>query len=214
TAAPFKEGDVVQKGQLLFQIDKRPYEADLNQAQANLNVAIADRNLFKRNADRIQKLPPDNTTREEYETVLAAYEKAGAQVAAAQAAVERAKLNLSFCSVTAPETGRISRRLVDPGNLVNADSTLLTNMVVENPIYAYFDVDERAFLDIISYIVPREASWVEGMRLPVLVRVTNEPEFERLGYVDFVDNRVVATTGTVRMRGVFANPQYALKPGL
>jgi RND family efflux transporter MFP subunit len=103
---------------------------------------------------------------------------------------------------------------VDPGNLVNADNTQLTTLVVENPIYAYFDVDERTYLDILSYIAPGQATWAEGMKQPVLARVSNESEFERLGYIDFIDNRVVATTGTVRMRGVFQNPQFALKPGL
>jgi RND family efflux transporter MFP subunit len=215
TDAPFKEGDPVEKGSVLFQIDKRPYEADLNQAKANLNVAIADRNFQEKNAERYGKLVPINSvSREEYETVIAAAEKAVANVAAMQAALARAKLYLDYTDVVAPLSGRISRRFVDPGNLVTADSTALTTIVAENPMYAYFDVDERTYLDLLTQTMPGKSSGKEGLHLPVLMRLANEEEFETVGYVDFVDNRVVATTGTVRMRGVFENAKGQLKAGL
>src|SRR5205085_4132444 len=119
-AAPFKEGDVVKEGQLLFQIDKRPYEADLNQAEANLKVSIADRNFQEKSVERYRKAGAANVSREETETAQAALEKAIAKVGADQAAVERAKLYLGFTSVKAPQSGRVSRRFVDPGNLVAA----------------------------------------------------------------------------------------------
>jgi RND family efflux transporter MFP subunit len=215
TDAPFKEGDFVKKGQLLYQIDKRPYEADLNQSQANLNLAIADRNLQEKNAERIKKaLSSNSASREEYETVLATFEKSAASVSAAQAATDKAKLYLDYTAVTAPVTGRVSRRFVDPGNLVNADNSLLTTIVAEDPIYAYFDVDERTYLDLLGLIAPGQKSWSEGLKLPVMVRLANEAEFERAGVVDFVDNRVTATTGTVRMRGKFSNEKGRLTPGL
>jgi RND family efflux transporter MFP subunit len=217
TEAPFKEGDYVKEGQLLFQIDTRTYEADLNQAEANLNVALAERNFQKRNAERARRLIAVKAiATEDLETTLAACDKAIATVGAMQAARDKAKLYLDYTHVTAPLTGRISRRFVDPGNLINADNTILTTIVTENPMYAYFDVDERTYLNLLQSIAPGQTSWSEGLRPPVMMRLANEEDFARdkVGVVDFVDNRVVANTGTVRMRGVFQNPRGLLKAGL
>lgn len=215
TEAPFKEGDLIQKGQLLFQIDKQPYLADLNQSIANLNVAIADRNFQEKNVERVKKLFNDKVVSpEEYETAVAAYEKSMASVAAMEAARAKAKLYLDYTTVTAPFTGRVSRRFVDPGNLIKADDTVLTTLVSEKPIYAYFDVDERTYLDLLATVAPGQTSWIEGLKLPVMIRLANEPEFEQVGVVNFVDNRVTATTGTVRMRGLFDNAKGTLKAGL
>jgi multidrug efflux system membrane fusion protein len=215
TSVEFKEGEIVKEGSLLFQIDVRPYKADLNQAEANLKVALADRDLQKRNAERAKTLLPSNAiSKEDYETVHAASEKSGATVGAMEAARDRAKLYLDYTRVIAPVTGRISRRYVDPGNLITADNTVLTTLVTENPMYAYFDVDERTYLDLLAHVAPGRSSWYEGLKLPVMMLLANEKEFEKVGIVDFVDNRVIATTGTVRMRGVFQNPGALLKAGL
>src|SRR5262249_53220164 len=144
-----------------------------------------------------------------------------------------------YTRVTSPVTGRISRRFVDPGNLVKADDTMLTTVVTEDPLYAYFDVNERTYLDLVkaspsgalpalvsarnpgakepiptrSALSP-DAKLVAGDALPVLMRLANEDEFTRVGRVDFIDNRIVGTMGTVRMRGVFENADRLLKPGL
>jgi RND family efflux transporter MFP subunit len=217
TEIPFKEGDEVEEGQLLFQIDPRPYKADLNLAEANFKVAVADRKLMENNATRAKQLIATNgISREDYDTAMASLEKSGASVGAAEAARERAKLYLDYTRVTAPLSGRISRRFVDPGNLVNADNTMLTTIVTEKPMFAYFDVDERTYLDLLATIAPGQKTWIDGLKLPVLMRLANEPDFrkDRVGVVDFVDNRVIATTGTVRMRGVFDNPSGMLKAGL
>jgi RND family efflux transporter MFP subunit len=214
TAAPFREGDLIREGQLLFQIDRRPFEADLNQAEANLKVSIADRNFQEKSVERYRKAGVANVSREEMETVQAAFEKAVAKVAADQAAVERARLYLDYTAVKAPLTGRVSRRYVDPGNLVTADNTALASIVAEQQVYAYFDVDERTYLDLLALVAPGTKEWTDGLKLPVLMRVANEEEFHTVGQVDFVDNRVVATTGTVRMRGVFENLKGFLKTGL
>jgi RND family efflux transporter MFP subunit len=217
TEVPFKEGDVVKEGQLLFQIDVRPYQADLNQAEANLKVAIADRNLWERNTERARKLYPAKAiSRDEYDGVIASNEKAIASVGAAEAARDRAKLYVDYTRVIAPVNGRVSRRFVDPGNLITADNTVLTTVVTENPMYAYFDVDERTYLDLLASVAPGQRSWYEGLRLPVMMRLANETEFEKdkVGVVDFVDNMVKGTTGTVRMRGVFQNTSGYLKSGL
>jgi RND family efflux transporter MFP subunit len=217
TKIPFKEGDLVKEGDLLFQIDVRPYEADYNQAEANLKVAVADRKLMEKNANRARALFAANSfSREDYDAADAAWEKSIATVGASQAAKERAKLYVDYTHVIAPVSGRVSRRYVDPGNLITADNTILTTIVTENPMYAYFDVDERTYLNLLEAIAPGQKSWIEGMKLPVLMRLANESDFskDRIGVVDFVDNRVVATTGTVRMRGVFDNPKGTLKAGL
>jgi RND family efflux transporter MFP subunit len=232
--APFKEGDRVKEGDLLFQIDPRTYQADLNQAEANLKLAIADRGLQQKNAERARRVYASRASApEDYETAIAAEEKAVAAVGALQAAKERAQLYVDFTRVISPVTGRISRRFVDPGNLINADNTILTTVVTENPMYAYFDVDERTYLDLLESVeaeksasvaaasgitpaVSRKGSWFEGLHFPVMMRLANADEFDvnKVGFVDFVDNRVIGTTGTVRMRGVFENHGGLLKAGL
>jgi RND family efflux transporter MFP subunit len=215
TEIPFKEGELVKEGSLLFQIDPGTYQADYNLAEANLKVAFAERNLMVKNAERAGKQRNLGAiSSEDYDTVMASLDKSRANVGAMEAARDRAKLYLEYTRVIAPVSGRISRRFVDPGNLVNADNTLLTTVVTENPMYAYFDVDERSYLDLLATIAPGSTSWYEGLKLPVMMRLANEEEFQKVGVVDFVDNRVVATTGTVRMRGVFQNPSGLLKAGL
>jgi RND family efflux transporter MFP subunit len=215
TEVPFKEGDAVKEGDLLFQIDMRPYQADLGQADANLKLAITDRKLQERNLERARlMLPTRAISREEFDTTVAAVDKAGASVGAHEAARDKAKLYLDYTHVTAPLTGRISRRYVDPGNLVTADNTILTTIVTENPVYGNFDVDERTYLSLLAQAAPGQTSWFEGLRFPVLMSLASDKEFERVGYVDFVDNRVIGTTGTVNMRGVFENPRGLYKAGM
>jgi multidrug efflux system membrane fusion protein len=193
TDAPFKEGDIVQAGQALFQIDIDPYKVDLDLAEANLRVARADQNLQEKNAARARKLIENRgISPEDFDTAIAALVKAEATVGSIQASLTKAQLYMGYTRVTAPLTGRISRRYVDPGNLVNADSTLLTTIVSITPVYAYFDVDERAYLDLQKRPTRR-----------VLMRLANEDQFTHTGAVDFIDNRVNANAGTIRMRGVF-----------
>jgi RND family efflux transporter MFP subunit len=254
TEVPFKEGDVVHEGDLLFQIDPRPYQADLDQQEANLKLAEADRNLQEKNVARARRLMGINSlSREDYDTAVATWEKSVAAVGAAQAARDKSKLNLIYARViwekeqaaTATSgvphivSGRISRRYVDPGNLVLADNTLLTTIVTEDPVYAYFDVDERTYLDLLATLAPPTADGSAGaspsqygspaqrttasqstlahaaaLRLPVMIRLANEDDFSQAGTVNFVDNRVNASMGTVRMRGIFANSTGRLKAGL
>ncbi|MHB1421924.1 MAG: efflux RND transporter periplasmic adaptor subunit [Gemmataceae bacterium] len=226
TEAPFVEGDVVKEGDLLFQIDPRPYQADLNQAKANLELAKADVVLQTRREQRGRDLIRSAAGAigpEDYDQLVAAREKAIANVASTKAALERATLNLDWTRVTVPPLrddkgnrleGRISRRQVDPGNLVNADQTILTTLVSIDPMYAYFDVDERTYLELAALTVPGSASYFSALQFPVLMRLANEEEFKQKGSVNFLDNRLSANTGTVRMRGVFANSSGVLKSGL
>jgi multidrug efflux system membrane fusion protein len=213
--APFTEGDMVHEGDLLFQIDRRPYQAALNQAEANVNLAVADRNLQMKNSQRARKMIQSNSiAREEYDTTAATEEKARATVGAMEAARDLAQLNLDYTRVTAPLSGRISRRFVDPGNLINADTTTLTTIVSDSQLYAYFDVDERTYLDLLGAAKGQQA-WLTGLQFPVLMSLANEGnKFEHVGKINFIDNRVNATSGTIRMRGVFENADGVLKSGL
>jgi RND family efflux transporter MFP subunit len=215
-SAHFKEGDPVKEGDVLFEIDPRSYDADLNQAEANLKLAQADSNLQQKNAQRAQRMYSDKAmAREDYETAFATAEKARATVKSMEAARDRAQLYVNYTKVVSPVNGRISYRYVDPGNLVNADNTVLTSIVTEDPLWAYFDVDERTFLDLgTATHTSTEGKRFADLNFPVLMRLANETEFTRAGVIDFVDNRVAAATGTVRMRGVFKNPDGLLKPGL
>jgi RND family efflux transporter MFP subunit len=212
---PFKEGDTVRKDQLLYQIDARTYQADLNLAEANLKLAQADRNVWERNEHRDKNsLARRAISQEIYDQTVAALEKARANVAAMEASRDRAKLYLDYTKVVAPFDGRISRRYVDPGNLVNADQTVLTSLVTEDPLYVNFDVDERTFLDLIGSATSTGSSWFRGLRFPVRLRLANQDDFSITGTVDFLDNQVSPTSGTIRLRGEFKNPQGALKAGL
>jgi RND family efflux transporter MFP subunit len=216
--APFKEGDLVKQGDLLFQIDPRSYRADLNQAKANLLLAEADRNVQEKNAERARRLITTNAiSQEDHDTTIATCEKSRANVEATLAARDRSQLYLDWTRVTAPVSGRISRRYVDPGNLVTADVTILTSIVTEDPMYAYFDVDERTYLDLVGSA--SSTAWLAKEAFHVLMSLANQNKggefvFSRSGTINFVDNQVNPNTGTIRLRGVFPNPNGSLKPGL
>src|SRR5205807_4618403 len=125
-------------------------------------------------------------SQEDYETAVATAEKARATVKSTEAARNRAKVYLDYTKVTAPWSGRISRRQVDPGNLVNADNTVLTTLVSDGQLYAYFDVDERTYLDLVGPDSSEQSAWLAGLQFPVLMRVANEDQFTRTGVVDFI----------------------------
>jgi RND family efflux transporter MFP subunit len=231
TEGTLKEGDLVQKGDTLFKIDSRTFAADLAQAEANLKLGLTERDLQAANSVRARRLVGTRTmSREEYDQIEAAAAKAVASVGSLEAARNRAKLYVDYCNVTAPFSGRISRRLVDPGNLVKADDTILTTLVADDPVYAYFDVDERTYLDLTGH-KPRKVdpsyptstpaapsksveSALPQLRFPVLTQLANETDFKTPGVVDFLDNRLNGNTGTIRMRAVFKNPDSRLKAGL
>jgi RND family efflux transporter MFP subunit len=215
TDVPFKEGDLVREGELLFQIDPRSYDADHKQAVANIKLAQANRKVHQQNLARAQQLMATKSISiEDYDLAVATVEKDTANVEAMQATADRAKLYLDWTRVTAPWTGRISRRWVDPGNLITADSTILTTLVSEDPMHVYFDVDERTYLELKQSAAPGASSSVSGLEFPVLMRLANEEQYVHTGAVNFIDNQVSGTTGTIRMRAVFHNPKGYLKAGL
>jgi RND family efflux transporter MFP subunit len=214
-AAPFREGDRVKAGEVLFQIDDTIYAAALEKAEADVKLYEAQKELLDAQYARASRLVPTGAkSREDFDIIAAQRDQVLANIAAARAQVKTAKQNLDWTRVTAPFSGRISRRYVDPGNLVKADDTILTTLVTEDPIYVYFDVDERTFMDLAESPSPGLTPWLAGPARPVLMRLANEEEFTHAGTVNFVDNQVNGNTGTIRMRGEFANPGGLLKPGL
>jgi RND family efflux transporter MFP subunit len=211
----FQEGTVVEKNTVLFEIDPRPYKAALDQARANL--ASQKANAVKAEAvyKRTKALAPTAAVaKESLDTDLGNWEVAKASVEQADAALQTAQLNLTWTKVTAPIRGRLSRQLIDPGNLVKADETALTTIVSTDPMYAYFDVDERTYLRVRRMAGGDATTFVHDTHLPVMMGLADEDGFPRAGTVNFEDNRVDAATGTMRLRGVFANTNGFLSPGL
>jgi membrane fusion protein, multidrug efflux system len=211
---PFKEGDLVHKGDLLFQIDPRPYQDAYDQAVGQLQQAQANQQLQDVTFARQQRLRDTGViAKEDYDTALSNKNQAAAQVVAAQAARNSAQLNLEFTHVTSPIDGRVSRQLVDIGNLVQADSTRLTTIVSIDPIYAYFSMDELAALSYQRLIREGKLASSEGGKIPVYLQLQDEAGFPHEGTIDFSDNAFDSSTGTLLIRGSFANSNGLLTPG-
>jgi RND family efflux transporter MFP subunit len=214
----FKEGALVKKGDLLFEIDPRTYQAVLQNTQGNLASVEAHAQRLEADLARAQRMVSTQAIgREEYDKIAGDYREAVASRAAAQAAVERARLDLGFTKVTAPVSGRISRYYVTVGNLVQAGDltggTLLTTIVSVDPMYAYFDVDERTVLLVKQLIREGKARTPDDGEIPVWLGLANEDGFPHRGTINFTDNQVNSKTGTLRVRGVFPNKDEALSPG-
>jgi RND family efflux transporter MFP subunit len=208
----FVQGREVAKGEVLFVIDPRPYEADLKQAQAQLAQARSQLTLATSEQDRATKLLGAHAiSREELESRDAAFAQANANVAGAQAAVDTAALNLSFTRVAAPITGVVSRAEITAGNLVTSGQTLLTTVVSVDPIYVSFQGDEQGFLNFMNYA--RKGGEADATH-PVFVGLANEEGYPHQGAIAFVDNEIDATTGTVRARGRLENHDHQFTPGM
>jgi len=210
----FTAGKEVKKGELLFQIDPRPYAADLARAQAELAQARSAGALAARSLERSKKLAAgDAISREELDNRVGAAERSAAAVQAAQAAVETARLNLEWTRVRSPINGRVGRAEVTAGNLVQPGGpTRLTTVVSLDPIYASFDADERSYL---RYAAPKGGGPRDQQRTPILLGTASEgQDYPHKGYVDFFDNQLDPRSGTVRARAVFANPDHLFAPGL
>ena len=215
----FAEGKEVRKGEVLFEIDARPYESDLARAEAELERARTGAALAAREVERAQRLVSVQAiSREEYDARVSAAAQGGASVRVAQAAVTMARLNLDWTRVRAPISGRVSNAMVTEGNLVQAgppSATLLTTVVSLDPIYVYFDSDEQSFLryGALARAGLRQSSHVA--RSPVHLGLADEDgTFPHQGYVDFLDNQLDARSGTIRTRAVFANKDRRFTPGM
>jgi RND family efflux transporter MFP subunit len=211
---PFKEGDIVHKGDLLFQIDPRPYQHAYEQAVGQLQQAQANQQLQNVTFERQQRLRETGViAKEDYDTALSNKSQSAAQVTSAQAALDSARLNLEFTHVTAPIDGRVSRQLVNIGNLVQADSTQLTTIVSIDPIYAYFSMDELAALRYQRLVRDGKIASSQDGKVPVYLQLQDEAGFPHKGTIDFSDNSFDSSTGTLLVRGSFPNADAFLTPG-
>ncbi|WP_409276994.1 multidrug efflux RND transporter periplasmic adaptor subunit MexE [Pseudomonas defluvii] len=207
----FTEGAQVKKGDLLFQIDPRPFQAEVRRLEAQLQQARATATRSANEAERGERLRSSNAISAELaESRTSAAAEARAGVAAIQAQLDLARLNLSFTRVTAPISGRVSRAQYTAGNIVSADVTPLTSVVSTDKVYAYFDADERVYLKYSQ--LARDGQ--RGQSTPVYLGLSNEQGNPHLGQMNFVDNQVNPKTGTIRGRAVFDNSDGQFTPGL
>ena len=218
---PFKEGAEVKKGQLLFEVDPRPYQAQYDQAEGQVNLYKAQLALAKANYARDQEVAktPGAVSVQQLDQDKAAVDEADAAVKAFQASLEVYKLNLSFTKVDSPIDGQVSRYFMTLGNLVVQDQTLLTTVVSLDPIYVYFDVDEGTVLRVRRAINEGTIQPYQKGALPVFVALQGETDYHHRGMVNFVNNQVNPNTGSISVRGVFDNPKpnsgiRLLSPGM
>jgi RND family efflux transporter MFP subunit len=213
----FKEGALVKKGDVLFEIDPRTYRAALDNAEGNLASGLARLRRLDADLARAEQLLPKKViSREDYDKILGDRGEAAASLEALRATVEQAKLDLGFTRVIAPVSGRASRKLVTEGNLIAAGqtgATVLTTIVSVDPIYAYFDADERTVQRVRKLIREGKAKSARDVALPVFLGLATDEGFPHRGTADFVDNQVNPSTGTLRLRGVFPNKDEVLSPG-
>src|SRR5229473_1834256 len=213
----FKEGEIVGEGDLLFQIDPRPFQAEVDRLKGELSQAKAQRARAESDFERAERLHNnDGMSAEEYDRRAAVRNEAEARIASTQAALRGAELNLEFTRVTAPITGRVGRAEITEGNLVEGGAGQvkpLTTLVSLDPIYVYFDVDEQTYLKYAHVTQIRKTGSGE---LPgaALLGLADENGFPHVGRLSFVDNQVSSSTGTIRLRATFANKNLTLTPGL
>jgi membrane fusion protein, multidrug efflux system len=210
----FKDGGKVNKGDLLFVIDPRPYEAVLHQAKAELDRANSRLDLAKNDFQRAKRLLQEQAiSEEEYDTRNKNLTQAEATTVSAKATLESAQLNVGFTQIRSPINGRISRKLLTIGNLVNADSTELATIVSVDPIHLYIDADERSVLKYQRLNISGERKSAVDSRVPLEMGLIDEKDFPHKGYIDYVDPELDPATGTIKARAVFTNEDGLLKPG-
>ena len=212
----FEVGSRVKKGQLLFVIEPEPYQAKVDIAIANLAVAKAQLKLAQATLVRKENAFKDRAV-SEVDVIQAKAQEAEAiaQVQAAEAQVERARIDYGYTHIHAPISGRVSRNLVDVGNLVGAgQTTKLTSIVMDDPIYAYFTAAEADIMEYRDNQRDKEVPLNDKGYPLVNLGTTNESQFPHKGYLDWIDNKVDPGTGTIQVRGVFPNSDGVLLPGL
>jgi multidrug efflux system membrane fusion protein len=217
---PFKEGSEVKKGDLLFEIDPRPYQAAVDQAKAQVGLNQAQLALARANYQR--DLAAGNAvTKQQLDIDLATVDQDVQNVKVAEAILATAQLNLDFCSVASPIDGRVSYYFLTLGNMAIANQTQLTTVVSQDPMYAYFDADEHTVLQVRDLI--REGKFhpvtESGIHVPVFLGLANDEGYPHKGDLDFANNIFTATTATLRLRGVFDNPKLTdevrlISPGM
>jgi RND family efflux transporter MFP subunit len=211
----FQDGSLVKAGDPLFTVDQRPYRAALEEAEAATASAQVRLDFAASDLERAESLRRSGSTTEQLlDQRRSAYLTARADLDRAQATARQTRLDLEFTEIKAPFAGRISRRNVSLGNLINANTTVLTNIVALDPIHFYFDVDERSYLAYSRLNSGGARSNGNGQAGTATLALTNEREGKRQGRLDFVDNRLDGASGTIRARAVFENKDLFLTPGL
>ena len=214
----FTDGEDVKEGDNLFEIDPRPYKAEVDRTEAAVLQAEAHLKRIQSDQKRATLLfNRGSISREEFDQKVGDFEEARAAVGITVANRDTARLNLDFTKVKAPISGRASRRMVDPGNLVKADETALTSIVTLDPLYVYFDIDERTLLRIRRLIREGKMKSRAEAEVPILVGLSDEEGFEvydegvtkpaHPGVLNFSENKVDPSTGTLRVRGIIDNPR-------
>lgn len=207
THIDFKEGDSVSEGDLLFKLDARPFEAIVSSLKAQLVSANAALEQAKSEAKRAVKLAERNAiSTEEVESRKSTLRQREAQVAALEAQIEAAKLDVDFTSIRSPINGIISRANITKGNNIIAGQSILTSIVSNQKMYAYFDIDERTWNQSFSEVTA-------DSQQHVVMQKVGQDEYGFSGYIDFIDNRINASTGTLRVRAVFENNDAQLRAG-
>ncbi len=212
----FPSGGMVEEGDLLFVIDPKPYEAEVAQRLADLKTKQAGAKLAKATLKR-----KESSYKQRAVSELAVLEekanvsKSDAEVMGAEAALTQAKLNLSYTEVLSPIKGRISRNLIDKGNLVGSggDKTLLANIVNYNPIFVYFNIDERSLMAFKEHIKEVKPAKVDQSRLEINLALEGEKDYFRQGFIEYIDNQVDLATGTIMVRATFENADFFILSG-
>ncbi|WP_166839235.1 efflux RND transporter periplasmic adaptor subunit [Rheinheimera pleomorphica] len=212
----FAEGALVNAGDVLLTIDAKPFAADVARLKAELLSAQSAAELAHAEYERAQRLLAQRAISVEVlDNRQARKKQTAATVAAVKAALARAELDLSYTRVSAPISGRVSNALVTAGNYVTAGQTRLTSLVSTDKMYAYFDVDEQTYLKYARLAQDgKRVDTREAQANPVYLALADDNEFSHIGHIDFVDNRIDAQTGTIRLRASFANSDNQLLPGL
>ena len=211
----FKEGTEVKKGDRLFVIDPSPYKDDYDHALANVEQAKAHLTRVTADYHRAEELLPRKAiSQSDFDLAKGDRDEAVAAVGQAKAALETSQQNLDWTTVLAPVSGRISRQMVDPGNMVKADDTVLTSIVLLDPMYVFFYVDERSMLKFRRLLQAGKVKSSQDARLPVLLGLSDETGYPHQGVIDFVDNHLDQMTGTLMIRGRFPNTDRLLSPGM
>jgi membrane fusion protein, multidrug efflux system len=207
----FADGARVKKGDLLFQIDPRPFQAEVDRLVAERSRSVSDFELAKANHARAERLISAHAiSREDYDRLVAAETSAQGALGSIDASLRAARLNREFTEVRAPIDGHVSRAVITAGNLVTTAS-ILTTLVSDDPVYVYFDADEQTYLRFAK--AQREARGTDDVS-GVYIGLVDEDGYPHAGRLDFVDNQVDPTTGTIRARASLANPDGRYTPGL
>ncbi|HEV7491702.1 MAG TPA: efflux RND transporter periplasmic adaptor subunit [Rhodanobacteraceae bacterium] len=208
----FTEGARVKKGQLLFRIDPRPFQAEVDRLTAQLRRARSQSELASSNHDRGKRLVAQHMiSQQDFDQLATTASTSTDDIGAAAAALETARLNLEFTEVRSPIDGRVSRALITSGNLVS-NTNVLTTVVSDDPVYAYFDADEQTYLKFAPH--PGSNDGVRENKDAVFMGLIDEDGYPHTGHLDFVDNQVDPQSGTIRGRAVFDNKDGRFTPGL